>query len=44
MKNRTRWRQIGLIILALSTLAAVFGLYWHPNVAFDLATRIWSCI
>lgn len=44
MKTRARWRRIGLTVLALTTLAAVFCLYWQPDMAFDLATRIWSCI
>ncbi len=43
MKNSPRWRQVVLIIVALSALLAVFCLYGHPDLAFDLATRIWSC-
>ncbi|WP_290672277.1 hypothetical protein [Aquabacterium sp.] len=44
MKTRDRWRQIGLITLALAALVAVFCLYGQADMAFDLATRIWSCI
>ncbi|WP_255352706.1 hypothetical protein [Aquabacterium sp. NJ1] len=43
MTVRTRWRQIALIVAILSALGAVFCLYWRPELAFDLATRIWSC-
>jgi len=44
MKPRGPWRQIALTVATLSVLGAVFCLYWRPEVAFDLATRIWSCI
>lgn len=44
MKSRSRWQQLGWIALALAALATVFYLYGQPDMAFDLATRIWSCI
>ena len=37
------WR-IGTWLAVAAALAATFCLYWRPDVAFDLATRIWSCI
>lgn len=43
-KLPARWQRIGLGIAALLVLAAVFCLYWRPDMAFDLATRLWSCI
>jgi hypothetical protein len=27
----------------LLALAAVFGAYQDPQLAFDLATRVWAC-
>ncbi|WP_290639532.1 hypothetical protein [Aquabacterium sp.] len=44
MKGRSRWQQLGLIALAVAALATVFCLYGQPDLAFDLAARIWSCI
>jgi len=50
LKDRTHspgyslYRRIGLGIACLTILGAVFCLYWRPDMAFDLATRIWSCI
>lgn len=44
MKTRPGWRRLGVIIVALAALAAVFWLYGRPDMAFDLAARIWSCI
>jgi hypothetical protein len=37
------WR-IGTWLAVAAVLSATFCLYWRPDVAFDLATRIWSCI
>jgi len=37
-------RRAVLLLLALSTLAAVFTAYLDPELALDLATRVWSCL
>jgi hypothetical protein len=41
---RPRLRRFTVWMLACAGLGATFYLYGHPGVAFDLATRIWSCI
>jgi hypothetical protein len=43
LRHPRRWRA-GLWLAATGVLAATFCLYWRPDMAFDLATRIWSCI
>lgn len=38
-----RWRRPALTLLVLAILATTFALYSHQDLAFDLASRIWSC-
>jgi hypothetical protein len=40
--TRAATRHVGIVVLA-TVLAGVFLLYWHPDLAFDLATKLWSC-
>lgn len=37
------WRRLGLWALLLAVLAAVFLAYLQPDLAVDLAGRIWAC-
>ena len=37
MRQATAWA------VALAALAAVFTAYLDPQLAFDLATRVWAC-
>ena len=36
-------QRIALYAAAAAALAAVFVAYLNPNLAFDLANRIWAC-
>ena len=38
-----RLRRIALFGIAALALAGVFVAYLNPNLAFDLANRIWAC-
>lgn len=42
--GRPLWQRTALVAAAVAALALVFYLYWRPEMAFDLATRLWSCI
>jgi uncharacterized membrane protein YdfJ with MMPL/SSD domain len=33
----------GWIVVLTTVLAGVFLLYWQPDMAFDVATKLWSC-
>ena len=37
------WIRLGLWTLALSALAVVFLSYLQPDLAVDLANRVWAC-
>ncbi len=39
----TRWRPALLWAAVAAVLGAVFLAYLNPQLAFDLATRVWSC-
>lgn len=40
---KTLWIRLGLWTLALAALAAVFLSYLQPDLAVDLANRVWAC-
>ena len=45
MKTRMAlWRKMALSVVLLTILGLVFCLYWRPDMAFDMASRLWSCI
>jgi hypothetical protein len=45
MKTRAAlWRKLAWSVALLTLLGLVFCLYWRPDMAFDVATRLWSCI
>jgi L-asparagine transporter-like permease len=39
-KNAAR---VAVIVVLTTVLAGVFLLYWQPEMAFDVATKLWSC-
>ncbi len=39
-----RLRKLGAAVVVAAVLAAVFWLYSRPEMAFDLATKLWSCL
>ena len=40
---KTLWIRLVLWTLALSALAVVFLSYLQPDLAVDLANRVWAC-
>lgn len=38
------WQRWLATVTILAVLGAVFCLYWRPDMAFDMASRLWSCI
>jgi len=40
---RTMLVRAAKIVVVMTVLAGVFLLYWRPDMAFDVATRLWSC-
>lgn len=43
MPVRPALRKTVACVVCATVLGAVFLLYWRPDMAFDLATRLWSC-
>lgn len=43
MRTDLRWRRALAWATALAALAAVFVAYLQPDLAVDLANRVWSC-
>ena len=42
--TRRPWLRKTLICVGCATvLGTVFLLYWRPDMAFDVATKLWSC-
>ena len=39
----TRWQRPVLWLAVAVVLGAVFAAYLNPDLAVDLATRVWSC-
>jgi len=39
-----RLRKLLAALAVAAVLAAVFWLYSRPEMAFDLATKLWSCL
>jgi hypothetical protein len=42
--GRRPWLRAFAALGATALLALVFGLYFRPDMVFDLASRWWSCV